>query len=71
MKFDIEDHAMTAINNSPESIYHNAESIPIWTKRSKSTKIFLATPDTLVDRIYNLDPSLIKDIGKQKLIISK
>ena len=68
MKFNIEDRAMTAINNSPESIYHNAESIPIWTKRSNSTKIFLATPETLVDRISKLDLSLIKDIGKQKLI---
>jgi hypothetical protein len=68
MNFNIQDKAMTAFNNSPESVYNNAESIPIWTKRSKSTKIFLATPDTLVDKISKLDPSLIKDIGKQKLI---
>ncbi len=68
MNFNIEDQAMSVVNNSPESVYNNAESIPIWTKRSKSTKIFLSTPETLVDRISNLDPLLIEDIGKQKLI---
>ncbi len=68
MNFNIEDQAMRVVNNSPESVYNNAESIPIWTKRSKSTKIFLATPETLVDKISNLDPLLIEDIGKQKLI---
>lgn len=68
MNFNIEDKAMTVVNNSPDSVYRNAESIPIWTGRTSNPKISLATPDTLVDRISNLDPSLIKDIGKQKLI---
>lgn len=64
----MEDSAMTVINNSPESVYNNAESIPIWTKRSKSPKIFFATPETLVRRLSKLDPSLTEDIGEQKLI---
>jgi hypothetical protein len=70
MNFNIEDRAMTVVRDSPAAVYRNAESIPIWTKRSKSPKIFLATPEILVDRISKLDPALIEDIGKQKLVIN-
>lgn len=68
MNFDIEDRAMNAVKDSPYSIYsQNAESIPLWTGRSLTPTIRLASPETLVERIVRVDPALIKDIGKSRL----
>ncbi len=68
MNFNIEDSAMTTINNSPESVYNNAESVPIWTGRTATPRIRIASPKILVDRIAKVDGALIKDIGKNRLI---
>jgi len=68
MNFDIGDRAMNAVNDSPYSVFKNAESIPIWTGRTMTPRIRLASPKTLVDRIAKVDGALIKDIGKKRLI---
>ncbi len=68
MNFNLQDKAMTVVNNSPESVYSNAESIPIWTKRSVTPKIGIASPKNLVARIAKIDSELISDIGGGKLV---
>lgn len=68
MNFDIEDRAMNAVNDSPYSVFKNAESVPIWTERTMTPKIRIASPKTLVDRIAKVDGALIKDLGKNRLI---
>jgi len=71
MKFNIEDHAMTVPNNSPYSVYNqNTESIPLWTGRSITPRINLASAEILVNRIAKVDHALIKDIGKDNLILN-
>jgi hypothetical protein len=64
----MEHKAMTVVNNSPDSVYRNAESISIWTGRTSNPKISLATPKTLVDRISKMDRYLIDDLGSKRLI---
>ncbi|MBT5274380.1 hypothetical protein HOH11_01270 [Candidatus Woesearchaeota archaeon] len=71
MNFNIENQAISVLNDTPYSVYNqNTESIPLWTGRSTMPRINLASAETLVNRIAKVDPTLIKDIGKDNLILN-
>ena len=71
MNFNIENQAISVLNDTPYSVYNqNTESIPLWTGRSTMPRINLASAETLFNRIAKVDPTLIKDIGKDNLILN-
>ena len=71
MNFKIEDHAISVLNDTPYSVYNqNTESIPLWTGRKIIPQINLASAELIVNRIAKVDSALIKDIGKDNLILN-
>ena len=71
MNFKIEDHAISVLNDTPYSVYNqNTESIPLWTGRNIIPQINLASAEMIVNRIAKVDSALIKDIGKDNLILN-